>query len=343
MKPSVIIHIGFPKTATTTLQTHVFPRLPSLHYLGKFEGNPPEDPRLLYFDIHVAKVAGIKRPTMQFSQETALALLREGREQGKTTMISLEEIAGACLAPTIEWSNRGKLRASFGLRDVLPPLIGFCETAGLGRPRFVVTLREQGDLLTSYYAQTAMTLYRGVPEAKSFAAFVDCILNRPDLSDTAFLDYPAFEDELAAIAGPDAYRLIAHEWLRTDPARYAAAWAEALSVPVAEFEAALQAAPAENVRRRIGPDGTPQLAMKVPSFWSLLSRVRLRLMPNRSLGIAQRLQRIVGHYRMPARSFSPDAAVVETIRERYRASNAEFLHRRPEFAALVERAGRGMA
>jgi len=32
---NTFIHIGFPKTATTTLQNHLFSKHPGIHYLGK--------------------------------------------------------------------------------------------------------------------------------------------------------------------------------------------------------------------------------------------------------------------------------------------------------------------
>ena len=32
----LIVHLGYPKTATTTFQQHVFPNHPEIDYLGKF-------------------------------------------------------------------------------------------------------------------------------------------------------------------------------------------------------------------------------------------------------------------------------------------------------------------
>ena len=32
----LVIHVGYPKTATTTFQQHVFPHHPEIEYLGKF-------------------------------------------------------------------------------------------------------------------------------------------------------------------------------------------------------------------------------------------------------------------------------------------------------------------
>lgn len=39
MRPQLFLHIGYPKTATTTLQTHLFPKHPDINYLGKFIPN----------------------------------------------------------------------------------------------------------------------------------------------------------------------------------------------------------------------------------------------------------------------------------------------------------------
>lgn len=33
---SLVVHVGYPKTATTTFQQHVFPQHPEIHYLGKY-------------------------------------------------------------------------------------------------------------------------------------------------------------------------------------------------------------------------------------------------------------------------------------------------------------------
>lgn len=45
MPAPIILHVGYPKTGTTTLQEHVFPRLPGVRYLGKYiPGYSYEDP-----------------------------------------------------------------------------------------------------------------------------------------------------------------------------------------------------------------------------------------------------------------------------------------------------------
>ncbi len=343
MSHPVVIHIGFPKTATTTLQAHVFQHLRGVFYLGKFPKGPPADPRLAGFDKHVAVQIAIERDTGLISEERAASLLQAGRAAGLRTVISKEEILVACFGPRPEWNDvnlSGKVFRPFSLREVLEPLIAMCEGAGLGRPRFVATLREQADLLSSFYAECALNRYANVPEAASFPQFVDAFLNRTDISRSGILDYQDLEDELSAVAGPDNYRLIAHEWLSKDPDRYAAAWAEALMVPKEDFAAALASAPSENVRRKIGADGRPELSIEMPSIVLWLKQ---RLSPGRSFGIGRYINRLIGGIRLPVKTFQPDPAVIATIRARYAASNAAFLARHPDFAPMLDRAGRGPA
>ncbi len=341
MASPVIIHLGFPKTATTTLQTHVLPRLPSVYFYGKHEGKPPADTRLTGFHDFVAGQAGAVRPQRPMPAQTARALLRKGAATGLVPVISKEELLIACLGPRPESWHRRKLIPALTLRDILPPLIEFCAEAGLGKPRFVVTLREQADLLTSFYAQMALTHYAEISEVGSFERFVDVFLNNPELSGSGLLHYPAFEAELADIAGAGNYRLIAHEWLQQDIDHYTAAWAEALGVPNTEFRQAFDAQRPENVRRSAGANGQPVLSFEMPTVSHFLARLKMRWLPDRSLGIGRHLRRMVGHYRLPARSYQPDARLIAAIRDRYQASNAVFLRARPEFRALVDRATKG--
>ena len=116
MRKRKIIHIGLPKTATTTLQKHFFPKLCMDH---NFSFNPPE-------------FLKIKRQRLTYDQADLNALKKVLAEQN--ILISQEGL--------IDWNPRNWSKASTRVLDI------FGEDATI-----VITIREPVEYLRSVYIQ----------------------------------------------------------------------------------------------------------------------------------------------------------------------------------------------
>jgi Sulfotransferase domain len=128
--PDLVFHLGYPKTGTTTLQTHIFPRHPDIDYQGKFI--PAHD----YRDERV--FAGI-RALQTVSSFTW--------DSGKILRELVNEALARSTRSVLLYSSENFLHPDTGdiglvaarLRSLFPDA------------KFIMTFREQADLLLSFY------------------------------------------------------------------------------------------------------------------------------------------------------------------------------------------------
>lgn len=84
--PQIYVHIGLPKTATTTLQTQVLMGHPSWIYLGT------QLPRVLNTDPDFARFVAFVQRGEGCADEVKCALLARHKQEGKPLMISEENL-----------------------------------------------------------------------------------------------------------------------------------------------------------------------------------------------------------------------------------------------------------
>ncbi len=202
------LHIGLPKTATTTLQTHVFPQLPG--YLGKYYGadrltrgapwvigdkalrqwtnRSAGWPRAV--EAWVESLGGLGEAQTMFSNE--------GLAQWPS------ELHGLSYWPLSDgWSDTLRVRPH--------PVIEFLEavrTAGGSRDvkvRVIVTLRNQPEFMGSLYAQLQGGMQH--PGQADFEAKVMESLRRDD----PFFDYASLVEELARAVGGEHMLVLLYE------------------------------------------------------------------------------------------------------------------------------------
>jgi hypothetical protein len=138
---TLILHIGAPKTATSTLQNAFFPRHPGLLFLGKQVDGSRKGWRNAEIE---ALMLGLERSNLDFRPDRA-AVARMVEEiaaaaGGRPVVISSEDL---CLFSGID--SFGKIAR---IRDLFAPL---------GAPRLVLAVRNQVALLKSIY----LTEHRG--------------------------------------------------------------------------------------------------------------------------------------------------------------------------------------
>lgn len=221
----LVIHAGFAKTATTTLQQGVFARHGQIHYLGV----PSPDPAL---DRLLRRVPS--EDSTRFDQAAARALLLPhlapplGR---RVTLISHENLT------LYEAKDKGVIAAR------LHALVGPC--------RIMFTLRRQEDLVASWYLQK-LGKYLRDRRYLTPKQYFRMKLKEPSRSILDDVDYDATIACYERLFGRDNVAIFPYEQLRADPPGFAAAIAGSLGVDATEFERLLRAAhlnPAEAQRR----------------------------------------------------------------------------------------------
>jgi hypothetical protein len=208
----LFIHVGFPKTASSTLQRHLFARHSDVSYLGK----PFSDP--------MARV------------EEAMLTLDEAafeREKPELQRRVREEIAKAP-AGRMVLSHEGFLRSTrYGHHDVRRTArrIHDIFAAALGADgelRILICLRRQPDLLLSHYAH----FVRGNQEA--FDSYVDAVLETPREGFAASLFYDELLTCYAEIFGEDKLEILLFEDLVADRDRFLGELSRILDIDAAE-------------------------------------------------------------------------------------------------------------
>lgn len=210
----LIIHPGLPKTATTTLQKHVFSVFPG--YLGRhYRHHSTSDSvqQLQLREAHTQLVAARAAPDRlpgewrETLEDWIEALPLKGHRQ---LIISDEYLS--------RWSPEGHVRSNQPGMDVPPgavrtgdhPMGEFLETIKAVLParvklRIILTLRNQTDFLASMYAQKSRDMR--APGTEDFDRKVAMLLEVSDGS----LDYYAIVKRLAAIVHSEDLLVLQHE------------------------------------------------------------------------------------------------------------------------------------
>ncbi|MCP5045782.1 MAG: sulfotransferase [bacterium] len=128
-KPIFAIHVGFPKTGTTTLQNHLFSRHSQVEYLGK----PYADDQFKEGLFHLMMSDSVVYQPEMFPVKEYIRDREESMEPSKRVIMLSEEIF-------LSYSKvRDKGQVARRVRDVLAP------------DKIIITLRNQFNLLKSAY------------------------------------------------------------------------------------------------------------------------------------------------------------------------------------------------
>lgn len=328
---TIFIHAGFPKTATTFLQKHVFPQLSGITYSGR---NYPVEERV-EDDTKLSKSFRVTRSM----DEQERARLRDlgatllGRSKAasqNSVFFSGEGIIGQCMAPIPNPHDKNKPYASPTARQALEHARGMGLEGGFASPKLILTLRKQTDLLTSFFAEAYGGRLARVPQTDTFEKYADEIMSGSlGLLDTVVLEFDKLYDLSCEIFGAKNVLLLDYGSIKGDPPRFAERFSNFLGVDAGEFLDLLTSKGEENVRR--SKSGKSQLKMRRKTAVSKLDDLKARFFPKRSLGIGRLLAPFLKKFESGETSFVPPEAKLEEIRAHYAASNRRLAARFPEF------------
>jgi len=142
---SIVLHIGLSKTGTTSLQTHVFPKVPGIYYLGTPVSASQRSNRGTSFVLKNLRRL-LSMDATSLSRATAVIL--SAMTRGKLLLISHEQLSMG--RPLYIWNHKGKSL------DVFIQRLRELRRLTLGRElKILVSFRDSAEWVASRYAQTS--------------------------------------------------------------------------------------------------------------------------------------------------------------------------------------------
>lgn len=208
----LFIHVGFPKTASSTLQKHLFARHSGISYLGKpfSDAMARVEKAMLTLDDTAFEQ---ERPCLERLVRDEIAKARDGR---------------------LLISHEGFLRNTrYGHHDLGTTARRIHQTfAGALGPdgdlRIILCLRRQADLILSHYAH----FVRGSQD--DFDSYIEAVLENPREGFAASLFYDELLSHYADIFGRDNLDILLFEDLLGDSERFLGKLSDILGIDPAE-------------------------------------------------------------------------------------------------------------
>lgn len=169
---TIILHLGWPKTGTTTLQRHVFPKLKGFRYLGKtpFDAKANGHVYRLVYALAYASLECFEDDVLGLQNE--LMALEEDRfgdvDTSSPAIISEEGVLSSLLKPS-NHQHHGYSTAS--LEQLVSRLLRLEELWGV-RFELLVSERDAMEILHSYYAQM-YHVFRTIKGLETFRTYIN--------------------------------------------------------------------------------------------------------------------------------------------------------------------------
>jgi hypothetical protein len=190
IRKKFFLHVGYPKTATTTLQKVLFKRHPDLCYLGK-----PLTGDLLELERQIVKLDSVQFERVLPRLQDAFAALVARKENGRNMMLSHEDF----LRPA-RYGGHDIGRTAERVRQVFADPVSADYDVCV-----MLTIRRQVDIIPSYFFDSVSR----IPD--DFRRFVDASLEHPRQGYFATLFYNEVAAFYKKLFGKDSVTLFAFE------------------------------------------------------------------------------------------------------------------------------------
>lgn len=276
MKKKIYIHIGYPKTGTTTLQKHFFPYIKEIKYIGKhinrdayfdFSSNIVND--LIFKNEHDIDFLKIKKEISNFMTKDKI-------------LLSEEDFLFECLRPPMlkninmqpkPMEIAEKLRNIFDKEHYDVTII--------------MTIRKQNEMLTSLYAQAYVFNYSKYEKYNSFYKFFNIFLEGSDDFVPA-LDYLKVITDYESIFGKNNIKILTYEELKKSPFTFYSKLSNALEIDIFKY-ADVAINKIEN--RRITKSGYKKIYKK--NMLHYVGSIKRKYFPNLSIKVHPSIKTIL--------------------------------------------------
>ncbi|MDZ7828815.1 MAG: hypothetical protein U5K33_04770 [Halofilum sp. (in: g-proteobacteria)] len=225
----LVLHVGFPKTATTLLQRGLFCRDPRVVYLGKRASTERANRASAELVRRLLWSSGEcwRNPRDQLVTELSNAVESPG---SGPLLISYEELTGSCFGALRVCNRFGNGRQIGVDPAALADRIGvFAREAWHGPVRVLFTVRRQDTFLASLFAQTF--LWRHATHINSFDRFLRSVCDTDFYSAGGLaLDYAWLAAEFERAIGTDAVSVLVYEDMVGDPSHFARELKDSLGI-----------------------------------------------------------------------------------------------------------------
>lgn len=183
MNKDIYIHIGYPKTATTTLQKELFAKHSELYYINDYLVGD------FMKEIFWGRVSNIQRNKIFYWNRLNKILLKTNRH--RNIVISNEGFTSVeILLGKVRRMNSNNFFIYPDASTIAEKIRIIFLESGLFENVFIIcTIRRQKDFLKSYYAQEFNRFFKVNKELKSFRKFKNFILANKDTFIIDSLDY----------------------------------------------------------------------------------------------------------------------------------------------------------
>lgn len=320
MKKKVFVHIGYPKTATTTLQNHYFPELRGISYLGKQRDGKNKG----VFGDWTEEIKSIQREDIDSIEKISKKFSADLHEKTgeMAILLSNEAITSSSIVP--QRSDKGFCPTTTPFSAARSTRRLFDES--LFDVKIVVVIRRQYDALPSCYAQYFMNHYSHIPNVNTFQKFMDDFFCNSGSYPRLGFDYLRSIGSFVDFFGEENVHVLPFELFKKDKQAFLKSFFGYIGV---EADGLYEKdAPAENVR--LMKDGSRR--PNGYSFFDLASTIKGMLFPGLHLGMEKHpVTRVLRSIRLP---FQANAGVIklskpeeDKIKEIYRLSNEELSER----------------
>jgi hypothetical protein len=316
-----IIHLGLPKTGTTTLQNRIFKYHPDYLYLGRHNigsttVTEERDQWLLtfekelvckelpFFDLYPLNDILYEQFGDSFTQADKLFLSDEG-------------ILDRCMTPWL-YQDRVRLGSPYHVMEKLKRVLT-CN--GFDAVKVILVVRKQDDLLESFFAEEYENFHSiyGFKSPNELADFIQD--GGKDEEFDSLLKYGSFAADLDRIFGPENVKVLPFELMKKEPEMFLNEIATFLELSLWE-NAGLLREVKENVRSLKKANGkvarTSPLAKK-------LSFIKRKILGNVSTGLGSQLNKLDKITTSTIVSLSDEKK--KEILDKYRDENASLVKR----------------
>jgi hypothetical protein len=321
------LHIGFPKTGSTTLQDELFPLFDSqLLYLGKynsfFDGKYHMDAKKNKLLNEIRQFTTWK---YNFDLRNQFNLLNNLKKHypyysGQDILLSDEDFVISSIIP--KPSGVKSTYTTFSLIGRIKKLKELAEQSGF-ELKIIMNSRNHADFLLSFFAEFSPRLSR--IKINNYKEFLDYLVFNCDSNEMEYiLHYEKLTKSIQEVVGVNNFRLIPFELMSTRPDLYLNMFYDFLSIPIEyRFSNILQKA--KNVRQT----ATGKIMKQEPILHQLKAKFGFKNVSFFGIG------KLFKNYKTKKHFLNNDEEIVKKIKKHYELSNIEFIKMHPKYPELL--------